>query len=107
METQDKQPPWKVSFSAKAAKQAKKLPPEIRDRLFALKLEMEQTGPAQVTWRNYGLIVSAKTKDVHHCHLNSGRPRYVAVWQVTSRMIQVIEILYAGPHGGVNYSHFR
>jgi len=106
METnQDEQVPWKVSFSAKAAKQAKKLPQEMRDRLFALQLEMEQTGPEQTTWRNYGLIVNAK--DVHHCHLNSGQQRYVVVWKVTSRMIQVVEILYVGPHGSVRYSSFK
>ena len=98
-------PLWKVSFSAKAEKQAGKLPAEMRARLYALKLDIEHKGPEQKSWRNYGLIVGAK--DVHHCHLNSGRPRYVAVWKVLDREIYVIEIQYAGPHGSVNYGLFK
>jgi mRNA-degrading endonuclease RelE of RelBE toxin-antitoxin system len=96
---------WKVSFSGKAEKQINKLPVEIRDRVYALKLEMERKGPEQTTWRNYGLIVGGK--DVHHCHLNSGRPRYVAVWKVLDREVCIIEIRYAGTHGGVNYGLFK
>jgi mRNA-degrading endonuclease YafQ of YafQ-DinJ toxin-antitoxin module len=96
--------PWKVSFSRKLEKQAKKLPPEILDRLYALKLDLAYNGPEQPTWRNYSLIVGAK--DVHHCHLNSGRPRYVAVWKVLDREVQIMEMQYAGPHGGVNYRLF-
>jgi hypothetical protein len=97
--------PWKVSFSGKAEKQVKKLPAEIRDRAYALKLDLAYKGPEQTSWRNYGLIVGGK--DVHHCHLNSGRPRYVAVWKVLDREVQIIEIRYAGPHGSVNYGLFK
>jgi hypothetical protein len=97
--------PWKVKFSGKADKQVGKLPPDIRDRVYALKLDMEFKGPEQTTWRNYSLIVGGN--DVHHCHLNSGRPRYVAVWKVLDRQIQLIEIRYAGTHGGVNYRLFK
>jgi mRNA-degrading endonuclease RelE of RelBE toxin-antitoxin system len=96
---------WKVGFSSKAEKQAGKLPPEMRARLYALKLEIEQKGPEQTSWRNYGLIVGAK--DVHHCHLNSGRPRYVAIWKVLDREVRIIEIQYAGPHGSANYGLFK
>jgi mRNA-degrading endonuclease RelE of RelBE toxin-antitoxin system len=96
---------WKVGFSPKAEKQVGKLPAEMRARLYALKLDIERTGPEQTSWRNYGLIVGAK--DVHHAHLNSGRPRYVAVWKVIDREVRIIEIKYAGPHGNVNYSLFK
>jgi hypothetical protein len=104
METERKTP-WLISFSGKAGKQAKKLPPDMRDRLYALKIDLELTGPEQSGWRNYGPIVGAK--DVYHCHLNSGQPRYVVVWKVIQRTIQLIEIQYAGPHGGVNYRRFK
>jgi len=97
--------PWLVNFSGKADKQAKKLPPDMRDRLYALRIDLELTGPEQPSWRNYGPIRGAK--DVHHCHLNSGYPRYVAVWKVIDRTIQLIEIRYVGPHGGVNYKLFK
>jgi len=96
---------WKVGFSTKAEKQVGKLPAEMRARMYALKLDIERTGPEQRSWRNYGLIVGAK--DVHHCHLNSGRPRYVVVWKVLDRVVQIIEIQYAGSHGSVNYSLFK
>ena len=96
---------WKVGFSSKAEKQTGKLPAEIRARVYALKLDIERKGPEQRSWRNYGLIVGGK--DVHHCHLNSGRPRYVAVWKVLDREIRIIEIQYAGPHGSVHYGLFK
>lgn len=96
---------WKVDFSSKASKQARKLPGEMLARLYALKLDLEYTGPEQPTWRNYGLIVGGR--DVHHCHLNNGRPRYVVVWKVLDREIRIMEIRYVGPHGSVDYSRFK
>jgi hypothetical protein len=35
---------WKVSFSGKAEKQVEKLPVEIRDRVYALKLDLAIKG---------------------------------------------------------------
>ena len=105
METAQDDILWKVSFSGKAEKQVRKLPAEMRDRTYALKLDLEYKGPEQTSWRNYGLIVGGK--DVHHCHLNSGRPRYVAVWKVVDREIRIMEIRYVGPHGSVDYSRFK
>ena len=96
---------WKVGFSSKAEKQVGKLPAEIRARLYALKLDIESKGPEQRTWRNYGLISGAK--DVHHAHLNSGRPRYVAVWKVLDREVRIVKIQYAEPHGSVHYGLFK
>jgi hypothetical protein len=75
--------PWLVEYTSKVRKQKDKLPPEIRDIFYILKGELEQEGPEQTEWRNYGLIVNAK--DVYHCHLNSRHPRYVAVWKVIDR----------------------
>ena len=97
--------PWQVDFTGKSEKQACKLPPVIRDTLNFLRYEMEQEGPEQTEWRNYGLVVGAK--DVHHCHLNNNRPRYVVVWKVLDRAKRIIEIRFAGPHGSVDYSRFK
>jgi len=97
--------PWIVEYTNKVRKRKDKLPPEIRDIFYILKGELEQEGPEQTEWRNYGLIVNAK--DVHHCHLNNNHPRYVVVWKVTDREKRYIEIRYVGPHGSVNYSRFR
>ena len=82
-----------------------KLPADIRERVYALKFDMEYKGPEQTNWRNYSLIVGGK--DVHHYHLNSGRPRYVVVWKVLNREVRIIEIRYAGSHGSVDYSRFK
>ncbi len=95
---------WEVKFSTKAVKQLRKLPPDMQGRVYALRLDLEYKGPEQISWRNYSLIVGAK--DVHHCHLNSGKPRYVAVWKVSNREVHIIEIRYVGPHGSVNYKLF-
>ncbi len=97
-------PHWTVNFSNAAAKQLRKLPAAMQDRVLALALDLEHKGPEQRSWRNYGLIVGGK--DVHHCHLNSGRPRYVVVWKVLDREVRITEIRYVGPHGSVNYSRF-
>ena len=72
--------PWKVGNTPKAARQKRKLPPEIQERFLALTLDIAFNGPEQTGWRNYGLVVGAH--DVHHCHLNTNRPRYVVVWKV-------------------------
>ena len=97
--------PWKVDFGGRAEKQASKLPDDLRDLLYYLKYLMEHKGPDRTEWRNYGKIVNAN--DVHHCHLNNNRPRYVVVWKVLSREKQIIEIRFAGPHGSVDYSRFK
>lgn len=96
---------WRVDFTSKADKQAQKLPADMRDRLNALTTDLIYHGPEQSGWRNYGMITGAE--DVHHCHLNSGRPRYVVVWEVLDRAIRIMEICFVGPHGSVNYSRFK
>jgi mRNA-degrading endonuclease RelE of RelBE toxin-antitoxin system len=104
-QSNERETPWRVDFGGKAEKQANKLPSDMRDLLFYLKYRMENEGPEQTEWRNYGKIVNAK--DVHHCHLNGGRPRYVVVWKVIDWEEQIIEIRFAGTHGSVDYSRFK
>ena len=104
-ETAQRDTPWLVDFASKAEKQVGKLPADIRSALYLLKHDLEQKGPIQTGWRNYSLIVN--TKDVHHCHLNNNRPRYVVVWKVLSVEKQILEIRYVGPHGSVVYSRFK
>lgn len=96
---------WQVGFSSKAGRQKRKLPANIRDALFFLTQEMERLGPVLPHWPHYSKLVN--TEDHHHCHLNKGRPRYVAVWQVVDREIRVIEIKFVGTHEAVNYNRFN
>lgn len=97
--------PWLVRFSSKAAKQASKLPAQMNDILLTLIAELAVEGPVQAEWHHYGKLEGAK--DVHHCHLNKGKPRYVAVWKVVDREVQIMEVQYAGTHEKVNYKTFK
>lgn len=105
MDNEERKLIWSVDFTNKSEKQADKLPADIRIVLHLLTLDLEQKGPELTKWRNYGLIVGAK--DVHHCHLNNARPRYIVVWKVSSREKREIEIRFVGTHGSVNYTRFR
>jgi hypothetical protein len=95
---------WTVTFSNTAEKQKKQLPDDIRDNLFALVTELEWEGPDQAEWTNYGKLKGRKKgEDYRHCHLNKGKPRYVAVWRVQDMELQLMEIRYVGTHEKANY----
>jgi mRNA-degrading endonuclease RelE of RelBE toxin-antitoxin system len=92
---------WDVCLSAKAFKQAAKLPQDIRDRLEFLLREMRELGPARTNRPNYGKLRGKA--DCHHCHLKKGNPTYVAVWQVRDKTIRLIEVVYVGTHEKADY----
>ncbi|MBQ4566562.1 MAG: cytotoxic translational repressor of toxin-antitoxin stability system [Desulfovibrio sp.] len=94
---------WQVSTTGKARKQKERLPSPIKDALYLLEIELRTLGPERTNWHHYGKIVG-KT-DMHHCHLNKGKPRYVAVWKVTDRTVKLMEIRYVGTHENANYRH--
>ena len=62
--------------------------------------------PVQPEWKNYSKL-TGKKGEYYHCHLNTGRPTYVVVWQVLDRQVRVMEVRYAGTHEGVNYNSFK
>ncbi|MGE9986632.1 type II toxin-antitoxin system RelE family toxin [Desulfovibrio sp. SGI.169] len=93
---------WKVRFSNKAAKQACKLPQHIRDSLLTLATDMELSGPMQPSWRNFSKMRN-KRGEYYHCHLNGGKPRYVAIWTVADNTVRIIEVIYAGSHENADY----
>ena len=105
MTNEERTTPWQVDFASSAEKQKQKLAGNLRDALYALKHDLEQKGPVQTSWRNYSQIVNAAR--FHHCHINSGRPRYVVIWKVIDLKDQIIEIRFVGPHGSVNYKRFK
>ncbi|WP_027179797.1 type II toxin-antitoxin system RelE family toxin [Maridesulfovibrio bastinii] len=96
---------WKLLFSNKARKQIEKLPPHVVDALTILRANIEQHGPVQLSWPNYSKIKGQK--GYYHCHLNKGKPRYVAVWAVENDKIKVVEVIYAGTHEKVDYRKVR
>ncbi len=97
---------WTVTFSPKAKKQKAKLPQRIDDILAALVTDLILKGPTQPEWKHYSKL-SGKKGDYHHCHLNSGRPTYVVVWQVLNRQVCVMEVRFIGTHENVNYNSFK
>lgn len=105
MSNDESESPWEITFSSKAEKQARQLSDDVRGVLKLLWRSLEQSGPVQNNWRNYGKIEGGK--EVYHCHLNNSHPRYVAVWKVMSPEERIIKIQYIGPHGSVNYSRFK
>jgi hypothetical protein len=103
-ETMTKEPPWSVEFTGQAKKQKDKLPAEIKDGLAALYLDLTWNGPAQPKWPHYGKLAGKKKgQDIRHCHLNSGRPTYVAVWKITDLEARIMEIRYVGTHENADY----
>lgn len=90
---------WSVVSKKKIIKQVAKLPTGVKERLYALLLEIEKDGPVRGNWPNYGKIGI----DRHHCHLKKGRPTYVAVWEVSDNRIKLIEVIYVGSHEKAPY----
>ncbi len=92
---------WVVTYSKKAAKQYDKLPPLIQDRLDLLTAEIELFGPIRGNWKNYSKLEGRKQR--HHCHIKSGSPTYVAVWEEIDDTIRLVEVTYAGTHEKAPY----
>ncbi len=85
---------WKVLFSSKASKQFRKLPEAVKATTTLLIKEIELLGPMRGNWKNYRKL----GEDRHHAHLKSGRPTYVACWQVLNKEERIVEVYYVGTH---------
>ncbi|MEI6261485.1 MAG: cytotoxic translational repressor of toxin-antitoxin stability system [Deltaproteobacteria bacterium] len=90
---------WQVILSTRAEKQINRLSVNVKTRLFYLLAEIEQTGPIRGNWPNYGKL----DETLHHCHIRKGKPRFVAVWEVVDKKINLIEVRYVGTHEGARY----
>ena len=100
---------WKVSITKKATKKASKLPVRAKQALRLLWQDLEDYGPQQVSWPNFGKLKGSKNE--WHCHLSKGRPRYVVCWRCVSLNTKgvhnvkgEIEIYYAWTHEDAPYS---
>jgi mRNA-degrading endonuclease RelE of RelBE toxin-antitoxin system len=92
---------WTVQYTNKAAKQYKQLPQSIRDIIDLLVMEIRLTGPVRSNWRNYSKLRGRKGQ--HHCHVKSGRPTYVVVWEESDNEVKLVEVIYAGTHEKAPY----
>lgn len=92
---------WTVLVTGKAKKQAERLPARVQSAFHVLMLEIRSSGPVRGNWYNYGKLHGMS--GVHHCHLNKGKPRYVAVWKESGKGIQIVEVCYVGTHEKAPY----
>ncbi len=97
---------WKIKASTKIKKHIDSLPENVRLMTQTLFRNMEIIGPTQPSWPNYsklkGLKGIKKSDDVRHCHLQGGRPTYVACWKVHEKEM-MIEVTYVGTHEKAPY----
>jgi mRNA-degrading endonuclease RelE of RelBE toxin-antitoxin system len=92
---------WIVTYSKKAEKQYNSLPSVVQDRLDILTAEIELSGPVRRNWKNYSKLEGKKRQ--YHCHIKTGRPTYVAVWEEVDDTIKLVEVTYAGTHEKAPY----
>jgi mRNA-degrading endonuclease RelE of RelBE toxin-antitoxin system len=90
---------WTVEFTSKAKKQTDKLPTRVREALFQLIREIQDSGPVRGDWPNYSKLSNSE----HHCHIKKGQPTYVAVWREDKGRIRFVEVIYAGTHEKAPY----
>lgn len=99
---------WTVNYRGQAKKALKpnnrQLSVDARDAFDALHLDLEEDGPVQKSWPNYGKLKgSGRGLEKHHCHLLRGRPTYVACWEVVDKSKRVLEVYYVGTHEKAPY----
>ena len=56
-------------------------------------------GPIRGNWKNYSKLGENR----HHCHIKTGRPTYVAVWEETTEAVKLVEAVYVGTHEKAPY----
>ena len=93
--------PWEVKYSHDGIKQIKKLPTKVKEAAYVLVKELKLYGPYRANWRNYGKFKG--TKDCYHCHVNSGKPRYVVCWKIMDKKEKILEVYYVGTHEKAPY----
>lgn len=93
---------WQIVFTARAAKQAKRLSERVLLVLQALTIDLTNTGGIAHHWPNYGKLRGKLSQDNRHCHLIKGNPTYVCCWRIDKQK-QLIEVYYVGTHEKAPY----
>ena len=92
---------WRIEYSNKAFRSTQKLPTDIQEIFYTLKTEIEVDGPYRINWPNYGKLRSQGER--YHCHLQRGKPTYVACWEIIDKINKRLEIYYVGTHEKAPY----
>lgn len=96
---------WTLEIPGKVKKQGARLPAGIQEAFEALAYDITILGPVLAHWPHYGKLVGRP--GYHHCHLNKGKPRYVAVWLVIDKNVRLVEVRYVGTHEDIDYGKIR
>lgn len=90
---------WHVIVTGQAKKARKNLPKETHDTFIALLFDLK-SGPIKYEWPNFSKLQGMKNH--FHCHIEKGRPTYVACW-LEDKKNKTIEVYYAGTHEKAPY----
>jgi len=93
---------WDVRLTGAVKKSVAKLPPKVRNKFYTLALALRKAGPVQPSMPHFGKLKN-RPGECYHCHLNKGRPTYVAVWQVLDNQAVLVEVTYVGTHEKAPY----
>ena len=88
---------WQVVLGREARKRF--LSKKAEEAFQLLLKEIKVAGPVRGGWPNFGKLRA----DCYHCHLQKGRPAYVAVWRVADKKTKRVEVTYAGTHEKADY----
>lgn len=92
---------WVINIVGQAKKSGKSLSKEALKSFTVLLLEMRMLGPYRNNWPNYTKMKN-KVED-YHCHIEKGRPTYIACWRIVDKNEKIIEVYYAGTHEKAPY----
>lgn len=90
---------WHVTVVGQAKRAKRNLPTKTHDTFVLLVFELQQ-GPLKYCWPNFSALKGRKGH--YHCHIEKGRPTYVACWKINKKS-KTIEVYYAGTHGKAPY----
>ena len=91
---------WEVRLTGRTYKNLRRLPQGIAEIFQILLAEIKLSGPIRSRWPNYGRL---QQKDCFHCHLQRGKPTWVAVWRVIDKGARIVEVTYVGTHEKAHY----
>ncbi|MGK5593881.1 MAG: type II toxin-antitoxin system RelE family toxin [Parachlamydiaceae bacterium] len=89
---------WTITLTGQAKKAFKELPNSTAKTFRLLLEDLEMNGYQRFNWPNFSKLKEA----LYHCHLEKGRPTYVACWRVYKKE-KLIEVYYAGTHEKAPY----
>lgn len=92
---------WTVNIVGQAKKSPKILPKDAAASFSLLFMELIKLGPYRNDWPNYTKMKGEV--DNYHCHIEKGRPTYVACWRIIDKKQRIMEVYYAGTHEKAPY----